>query len=170
MSQETVLACLKRLNYDFKHFNLNDFIEHIQGIRRRDILLIAWSFDHDLSALWIRAETADYVFYNAEHHVIHQTHGILHELGHIVLAHHCHPIKEVLPANLLAQLKLAEPQGHTRMAAPRFLNSSDEEDAEAFAYEIQRYVVHTQRLQGLIGQGSSIAVLNDYVAGLAFDG
>lgn len=64
MKKQNLSETIEQLGYDFKHFDLQDFIEHIQNRRRREIILAAFPFAHELSGIWVRAETADYL-YNA---------------------------------------------------------------------------------------------------------
>lgn len=63
-----MLKVIKQLAYDFENFDLQHFIEHIQKLRQRDIILFPATFGHELSAVWVRAETTDYIFYNTIHH------------------------------------------------------------------------------------------------------
>ena len=79
---------IESLEYDFRQFSLEDFVDHIARRKRREIILQSWSFDSkELSALWLPQETAHYIFFNARYHQLHQTHSILHELAHLVLNH-----------------------------------------------------------------------------------
>lgn len=169
MKKQIMLDVIDQLGYDFKHFDLNHFIDHIQRRRRREIIIVPADFDHELSALWVRAETADYIFFNISHHIIHQTHSILHELAHITLNHQCMPIKDVLPPELLAELHSDEPLGRPRIIKPNLRDTPEEQEAEAFVYIIQREVMNANRMEQLLGQGSSIQKLNKYVEGMAFD-
>src|SRR5690606_10150230 len=141
----------------------------IQRYRRREIILGPADFDHELSALWVRAETADYIFFNMTHHIIHQTHSVLHEIAHIILDHQCAPISDILPPELLAELQFNEPVGRPRIMKPELHDTPEEQEAEAFVYIIQREIMNANRMEQLLGQGSSIQKLNKYVEGMAFD-
>lgn len=166
MKNTIMLEVINQLGYDFKKFDLQNFIDHIQHRRQRDIILVPAVFGYELSAVWVRAETADYAFYNTTHHPIHQTHSILHELAHITLEHSCVPIDDILPAELLAELDISNPIGRPRIATPLFKDSEEERAAEEFVYVIQQQVINANRLEQLIEQGSSNKILNKYVSGM----
>lgn len=161
-----MLKVIEQLAYDFENFDLQHFIDHIQKLRQRDIILLPATFGHELSAVWVRAETADYIFYNTIHHIIHQTHSILHEIAHITLEHSCIPVDAILSPELLAELETTKPVGRPRIARPLFQDSEEEQAAEAFVYVIQKQVINANRLEQLLGQGSSNQVLNKYVSGM----
>ena len=169
MKKQIMLDVINQLGYDFNHFDLYHFIDHIQRHRRREIILVPADFDHELSALWVRAETADYIFFNTNRHIIHQTHSILHEIAHITLDHQCIPISDVLPPDLLVELHSDGPIGRPRIVKPTLHVTPEEQEAEEFVYIIQREVMNANRIEQLLGQGSSIQKLNKYVEGMAFD-
>lgn len=166
MKNTSILKDIEQLAYDFENFDLHHFIEHIQQLRQRDIILVPSVFGHELSAVWMRAETADYIFYNTTHHLIHQTHSILHELAHITLEHSCIQVADVLAPEILAELKITEAVGRPRRATRLFKDSEEEQEAEAFVYAIQKQVINANRFEQLIGQGSSNQILSQYVSGM----
>lgn len=170
MEKQIIEDNIHQLGYDFNHFDLHSFIDHIQKHRGRDIILVPVSLNHEVSALWIRADTADYIFYNNTHHSIHQTHSILHELAHITLDHACIPISDVLLPELLEEFLTSQPLGRPRIATPTAQDSPEEAAAEAFVFAIQKEVMNANRMEQLVGQGSSIPAFNAYVEGMAFDG
>jgi hypothetical protein len=159
---------VESLDYDFKRFDLADFIEHIARIQRREIIAKAVAFAPEVSAAWVRGETADYVFYNNNLHPVHRSHSILHELAHILLGHDCHAVDVALLQGVDNQWNTNQPQGRLRVANhPR--DDVQEQDAEAFVYCIQQRLVATDRRQALMGRSSSIAPLARWVDGMAFE-
>lgn len=158
-----------RLGYDFNQFELAHFIRHTERLQRREILVIPLPFEPGLSAVWIRAETADYIFYNERTHPIHQTHNILHELAHILLDHTCWPIDQALPPELLALVRTSQMQGRLRKADPHLRADQEEQEAEAFVFLIQKCLVTANRMTQLMGQSSSIDALRQWVDSMAFD-
>src|SRR5687768_870446 len=126
------------LNYDFKDFSLEDFIDHIARLERREIILQSWPFQKkELSAIWLPQETAHYILYNACYHQIHQTHSILHEVAHLVLGHSRHSLQDCLDAELLKEFTGLSLIGRPRWVATRLENDPEEMEAEAFVCEIQ---------------------------------
>jgi Zn-dependent peptidase ImmA (M78 family) len=112
-----VQAVIDGLDYDFKQFSVSHFIQHLEALRARDIILRSVPFDQGLHGFWVRAETADYVFFNRRTHDVHQVHHILHELGHMVLGHRLRDLSSFLPPVLVVQLRAsisAALQGHYR--------------------------------------------------------
>jgi hypothetical protein len=169
----TVSEKLKRvvdqLRYDFSEFELNHFVEHIERLQRREIIVRPIPFEIGLSAVWVRAETADYIFYNSSTHAIHKTHNILHEIAHILLGHTCRTIDEVLPPELLVQAHNSSLQGRLRKADPYLRTDPEEQEAEALVFLIQKKLVSANRMAQLMGQSSSIDALRRWADGMAFE-
>lgn len=166
---KTLKEVIDQLGYDFSQFELAHFIQHIEQLQRREILVMALPFEPGLSALWIRAETADYIFYNARTHPVHQLHNILHELAHIILNHSCHAIDQALPPDILSLTRAAHPQGRLRKADPHLRMDQEEREAEAFVFLIQKRLMAANRMNRLMGQSSSINALRRWVDSMAFD-
>ena len=156
------------LDYDFGCFDLGHFIDHIARRQRREIIVAAVDFAPELSAAWVRGETADYIFYNASAHSVHQMHSILHELGHIILGHSCQPIERLLPPELVSELAASNAGGRLR-ASGQPCEDAQEQEAEAFVYAIQQRLVPARRIQTLMGRSSSIESLRRWVDGMAFE-
>ena len=168
---EKLKEVIDRLEYDFSQFELAHFIQHIERLKRREIILTPLPFEPGLSAVWIRAETADYIFYNVRTHPIHQTHNILHELAHILLDHTCWTIEQEqgLPPELLDHVQTSPLQGRLRKADPHLRADHEEQEAEAVVFLIQKRLVTANRISQLMGQSSSIDALRRWVDGMAFD-
>ncbi|MEO1439203.1 MAG: hypothetical protein AAFV33_02300 [Chloroflexota bacterium] len=163
-----VQVALNRLNYDFQHFSVDHFVRHVETHTRREIILNRLSLDLRLSALWIRAETADYIFYNQNVHPVLQNHSILHELAHIVLKHPAHRVEDVLTPELVTQLHARPAKGRLRLAEPTHRQGVEEREAERFVVLIQRRVLEARRLEILKGPSTSNVALREWVDGMGF--
>jgi hypothetical protein len=170
LNLKQIEVVVDNMKYDFTHFKLSAFIDHIECLKRRPILVLPSKFqDEALSAVWVKAETAHYMLYNYRYHRIHVTHSVLHEIAHLMLGHPCHKLDEVLAPELIAELRLSNPIGHSRKVSPTFMSTPEEREAEAFVYSIQQRVKNANRLYELMGQGSSIEALNRYVSPMGFE-
>jgi hypothetical protein len=159
---------VENLGYDFNDFEIDHFIRHVERLKRREIILVPMALELGLYALWIPQNTAHYIFFNSQAHAIQQTHSILHELAHIVLNHSRKPIDQVLPAALMAQLQTPTPQGRLRKVDPLLREDSEEREAEAFVFIIQKHLLTARRIDELTGQTSSIEGLRRWVDSMAF--
>ncbi len=156
VEHEKLNRIIKSLTYDFSQFQVDDFISHVERHRRREIIVRRFPLEPDLSALWIRAETADYIAYNERTHQIQQTHNILHEVAHNLLQHSLRPLDQVLPPELMALAISPFALGRRRPADPRLRNDAEEQEAETFVLLIQQRLVRAQRLTALMGPSSSV--------------
>ncbi len=162
------LEVIRQLQYDFRQFSVPDFVAYLVQMRQRDIVLKPARFKPGLHGMWIRADTADYVFYDCATHPIHQVHHILHELGHLILKHEPHPLDDVLPAELLSNLmEQATPTGHCRQWEPEA--SWQEQEAEAFVYCLQREILIAGRMTALTHPETSIDELKRFTWSLAYN-
>jgi hypothetical protein len=163
-----VQAVVDGLNYDFNQFTVPHFIDHLETLRARDIILQGVSFDQGLHGFWIRAETADYVFFNRRTHEVHQIHHILHELGHMMLKHQLHDLALLLPPKLVARLRSLTPalQGHCRSWNPNDI--PEEREAELFVRRLQHEILLARRLAALTHPVTSISALSRFTRGLGY--
>ena len=162
---------IEKLEYDFKQFSLEDFVDHIARRKRREIILRSWAFNSkELSALWLPQESAHYILFNATYHQTHQIHSILHELAHLVLGHSVRSVRDILDTKLIEELGGFSFLGRPRwVAASRLETDPEEIEAEAFVCAIQSRVMLANRLDSLRGKGSSSEYLNRYVSSAAYD-
>jgi hypothetical protein len=163
-------AVVDGLGYDFRQFTVPHFIAHIQALRQRDIILHGVPFDRGLHGFWVRAETADYVFFNRRTHTTHQVHHILHELGHMVLRHRLRDLSAFLPPELAAQLRTSispELRGHCRHWDPH--DTPEEQEAEWFVRCLQREILLAGRLSALTHPDTSIDALGRFTRSLGYD-
>lgn len=166
--EDRVQEAVAHLNYDFRHFTLPHFIDHLIHLRRRDIILKAFPFDRDIYGLWLRAETADYVFYSRSTHQVHATHNILHELGHIVLNHPGQDLSILRP-----QLAACLPTGSAPAVRGQFRtvipgSGPEEYEAELFVRHLQCEIRNANRLEQLTRRSSSIDELDRFTRSLGY--
>jgi len=139
------------LDYDYSAFTLPHFTDHAAGFVRKEILLISHELEKTLSGIWVRKQTAHYVFYNNQLHSILQFHTILHEIAHIVLGHTPKPLDHYLNEDILRKYNLTQPIGKAR-ANPQGNKLDDEEqEAEEFVFLIQHQLIQLNRSSELFG-------------------
>lgn len=97
---------------------------------------------------------------------MHQIHIILHEVAHMLLQHPLHPIQEIMPPALLAELE-QDAYGHLRTITR--LKDVYEQEAEDFVYAIQKQIVYSERMVELTRGVSSIEDLKPFLSGLLYD-
>lgn len=170
---ERVQMTIQHLGYDFSRFTLEDFVTYLKQWRQdnRAIFIRGYAFeDEEVDGLWVRADTADYIFYDLRSHPVHQNHIRLHELGHIVLRHRGQPLHDILPPRLLATLGQTFPAdafgGLFRAFESR--QKLEELEAEVFAHHVQRYVIQANRLDQLTKHSSSIELLERFTRSLGY--
>lgn len=139
------------LDYDYSTFTLPHFTDHVAGFVRKEILLIPYELEKTLSGIWVREQTAHYIFYNDQLHSILQSHTILHEIAHIVLGHTPKPLDHYLNEDILREYNLTQPIGKAR-ANPQDNKLDDEEqEAEEFVFLIQNQLMQLNRSSELFG-------------------
>jgi predicted SprT family Zn-dependent metalloprotease len=147
------------LQYDFRQFEIENFVHHLEAQRTRSILCVPYNFRSDITGIWIPAETADYIFYTCYTHPIHQIHIMLHEIAHMLLKHEHMRISEVLPTDADI-FHLTRDVGF--MNSPRIQNDQQEQEAEAFVYLIQQQLVAVRRFDQLTRAVTSIKGLDRF--------
>lgn len=166
---KSVSAVIEQLNYDFGRFELNHFLDHIQRMRKRKLILMPTTLKHEIVAMWVYTDRADYIFFKSSDHVIHRTHNILHEIAHMMLDHKRIPLEDVLTPELFHELFSGQITGRPRRITREPSNDIEELEAEEFVFAIQERVMVTNRIEHLLDKASSISELNSYVEGMGFD-
>ena len=170
MNEREIEQLIDRLEYDFTVFEPVDFVKHIERRVRRPVVLIGGEFDPDTSAIWIRTRVAHHILYNVLLHPVQQIHGILHEVGHILLSHPCEPIENVFTREQLQRYGLLGlVEGRLRHVDSSIKPSPYEIEAEKFVFCLQRRLLKANRLTMLRGQSTSIERLRDHVDVMAFE-
>ena len=147
MDLTVVRQAVEQLNYDWRQFTLDDFIRHVQQHRGRPITIIGVSL-LEFSGLCLSTPVQDYIFYATNRHPTLQQHAKLHEIAHLVLDH-----------TLLAQYRLqsnphleillhVKTRQHRTRLDPQLQREEDE--AEYFAFLVQKAVAERQRLHELL--------------------
>ncbi len=166
-----VRRAIAGLHYDFSRFTIPHFIAHLESLRQREIILNGVAFEGRLHGLWVRAETADYVFFDSRTHPVHRVHHILHEVGHMVLGHRLHDLAAFLPPELVAQLRaVISPELHGHCRRWDLHDTPDEREAELFVRLLQREILLAGRLTALTHPDTSIGALGRFTRSLGYDG
>ena len=139
------------LNYDYSIFTIPHFTDYVAGFARKEILLIPYELEKTLSGIWVREETAHYVFYNNQLHLILQVHTILHEMAHIVLKHKPKPVEHYLNDDILKEYNLTHPVGKARENPQVNNTNTEEQEAEEFVFLIQHQLMQLNRSSELFG-------------------
>lgn len=156
LNNTSIELALEKLGYDFSIFDLDDFVDYVAGDVRREIIVRPRVLEKRVTGIWVKADTAHYVFYNSTLHRIHQIHSILHELAHIVLRHPPKPLDEIFSKDLLKDYDLIPFVGMARSIDILQHNDPHEVEAETFVYTIQGQLTAADRLKILTGQATSI--------------
>lgn len=156
---------IHQLNYDFGQFTIDDFIEHVREYRQRAILTFPFVFRSASSGAWMPCETADYVFYSANAHVVLKVHIMLHEIGHILLNHRCLDLAEILPPEILA---LQKPSLRLRTIKKEKETDPEELEAEMFVRELRAQIMAANRIEYLMNP-TSVKEFTKFVQGLGYD-
>jgi hypothetical protein len=160
VDNDRVHATLNALAYPFDHFQLDHFIAHVAQYRNKPILTLTIAFAPTLYGVWIPAKQRDYIFCNDSLQPIHQTHIILHEIAHMLLAHPLHRVDRVLPPDLRQELGGQQLMGRMRVApTDHLMENREEQESERFVYLIQRQLVWVNRLAELTKESTSIEQL-----------
>ena len=154
---------LSELNYDFRDFTIDHFIDWIETVRGRKFILYPWTMPSGMFGAWMTVgdEPKEYIFYRDSISRLHQIHVILHELSHFLCGHPTKTITKkliqesfnsgrVLPFNDLVQLRSPE-------------MSVYEHEAESLASLIQDQVIRYSQVEQLTRGGSSDENIADYL-------
>jgi hypothetical protein len=154
---------LSELNYDFRDFTIDHFIDWIETVRGRKFILYPWTMPSGMFGAWMTDgdEPKEYIFYRDSISRLHQIHVILHELSHFLCGHPTKTITKkliqesrnsgrVLPFNDLVQLRSLE-------------TSIYEHEAESLASLIQNQVIRYSQIERLTRGISSDENIADYL-------
>ncbi len=154
------------LNYDFEQFSLQHFLQHVQHVRKKEIVLRPYPFRGDLTGLWIPAKHADYIAFSDPAHSIFRTHIIIHEIGHMLLNHRLHRLADVIPPDLLEELSSVELLIEFR--GLRY-DEPSEQEAEFFVHYFQKQITKAKGFTYLTGEATSITEIARFMKGLGYD-
>lgn len=151
---------IHRIGYDFEDFTIDHFIKHIEQITRRDIILQSYPLSSQISGIWVKAQTANYIIYNDNHHPTYQNHIILHEIAHIMLGHQPKPLINVLPELMgvgLFRTYLVDDQ------------SVEEIEAETWVNLLHSQIMKNGRFSMLLKQSTTVSALEPFITGMSID-
>lgn len=169
-TRTTVQAVVEVLDYDFDHFEIEDFQRHIAKRRTRPLSVRYVPLAPELFGFWYPTANTDYIAVNTNLHPAHRIHTLLHEIAHMLLGHRGMDLRELLGEDLIRQLGVLASEGHLRSATTIDQTTNlQEREAEEFALIIRRKLVTAHRLQELYGEPTSIDTLRPYVRGLDFN-
>jgi hypothetical protein len=168
MSIETRMkALLDRLDYDFSHFTMDDFIDWVQAYKGRRISFIPWDMPPGMFGVWMSDadEAVEHVFIDKNIPPLHRVHIQLHELSHIVCDHPTVRLtKDEMRSLLMQAVERPEVLGEALLRAPA--KQEMEQEAEMLASLIQHRVIAHQRLQQLSIAASSHESVVDHLEAL----
>lgn len=155
--QSAMESLLSGLHYDFRQFDLLQFLDWIRGTHATEILPVSIPMPPELFGAWVHANspTCEYIFFDAKLPPFHQAHIILHEICHYLCEH---GTKICTHADVLALIEHAE-KGDMEYVR-RFFGSDirqrsedrhslKEQQAETLALLIQEQVDDQSRLHAL---------------------
>jgi hypothetical protein len=146
MDPERVRLAVEQLHYDWRQFTLEDFIRHVERCRGRTITIIGVPLE-EFSGICISMGARDYIFFDTHRHPALQLHAQLHEIAHLVLDHSAPVQYRSLLSPLEHILLHVNTRQHRLRSDARM--QQEEDEAEYFAFLIQRAVADSRRLHEL---------------------
>ena len=148
MDRKKVQNTVGSIQYDWKHFDFNDFLNQvIQQHGRRIAIIETPNLAFGGYCVSVKQHVYDYIFVNADDHPISILHNKIHEIGHFLLNH-------------LDSVDIIDSHDELRNLMMRFsrLRSyanmtpelrAEEREAEYFAYLVTQNVAKARRLHEL---------------------
>ncbi len=159
-----ILNVLNELQYDFRGFSIEEFVNRIGGIKGRQIYRIPWDMPAATFGAWLsdEDEPREYIFYRKDVPPVHQIHIQLHELAHFLLGH---PTLKINRERIASSLKGQETLPFTEYVLSRSTKKSEyEAEAETLASLIQEQAIRNSRLDQLTRDISSDEKLARFVS------
>lgn len=167
MDRRKVQAVVQALDYDFTAFTIESFVQYVERLRQRPIILQAYAFSRELSGMVFSYNGVDFIIYLESAHPILQTHIILHEIAHMLLKHPGKPIREMVSPEIRKEFQ-SDLWGLTRSVAVNRHRDDYEYEAEYFVKLIQRKVMKQRRIDALTAPGTSIDELRPFIESIPF--
>lgn len=149
-------AMLEYLDFDYEHFTVERYIQHIEGCLQRIVEPVPFDLSPATSGACVRKADRDLIFFNQNRHTILQEHIILHESAHLLFNHTLLKINlEEFGDNVSQTFKLG---AHFRTydvilaaAIAQYLpmNADQEAEAEAFARQFMSKIQNHKRRRDL---------------------
>lgn len=146
---------LAELQYDFRSFTIEHFINWVGGRKGRQIYAIPRDLPVGLFGAWFTddLEPNEYIFYRMNASPMHQIHMQLHELAHFLFGH---PTIHINREKLAASIHDKSPLPFNELVLYRSTKKSEiETEAEILASLIQEQVIRHSHLDQLTGGISS---------------
>lgn len=85
--RQKVEKAIDELGYDFSNYSLESLVRHLESKRDRIIDTKGLELSYRTSGAYVQTPHKDFIMYNSNRNQLMQTHGFLHEVGHMVLEH-----------------------------------------------------------------------------------
>jgi hypothetical protein len=160
---EKAKMLLGEINYDFRKFTMEDFIEGIEDCKERSILSLPFPMSGGIFGAWISddEEPWEYIFYRNDVPQIHQVHIQLHEIAHFLCGHPTLRINEkVIQEFLRYKTNVALLESAIQRSGA---TSEQEIEAETLANMIQEKIIGFSRLDQLTQAPSSDEKISKYL-------
>ena len=146
---------LSELQYDFRSFSIEHFINWVGGKRDRQIISIAWKMPAGLFGAWFSddVEPNEYIFYRINATPMLQIHIQLHEIAHFLFGH---PTLRINREKIAASINDKTPLPFNELVLCRSTKKSEiETESEVLASMIQKKAIRYSHLDQLTGGISS---------------
>jgi Zn-dependent peptidase ImmA (M78 family) len=149
---EVVARLIESLDFNWFDFSIDSFVRFVAHRQRRAVLLFPWAFDAAITAAWVRGQKHDFIFFRESAPPVLQTHGILHELGHLLLSHRGISMDDADIAQVLQSLASQKSS---------VTDGLEEQQAEDFAQLVSLRIRQAKR-HHREGPGTTIDALRPY--------
>lgn len=148
MDRKKVENTIRNINYDWKSFDFDDFLNHVIQQHGRHIELIEIAnLAFSGYCVSVKHHTFDYIFVNADDHPISSLHNKIHEIAHFLL-NHLDSVDVIDSHDQLKNLmmRFSRLRSYANMT-PEL--RAEEREAEYFAYLVTQNVAKARRLHEL---------------------
>lgn len=145
------------LSIDFRQFTMEQFINRIEQIKSRRILLLPMALPSHIDGAWVSDSERpyEYIFYDTGLPPIQQIHVQLHEIGHFLWGHETLRItSENLPELIQAVQRQTMSSTLSGLLMRSVKDDAKEDEAEAVAAIIQSRVIQASRINELSTKAS----------------
>ncbi len=160
---EKAKVLLGEIDYDFRKFTMDNFIEWIEDCKGRSILSMPFPMSGGIFGAWISddEEPWEYIFYRNDVPQIHQVHIQLHEIAHFLCGHPTLRINQQIIEDFLKHKNNVD---LLESAIQRSGATSEQEtEAETLANLVQEKIIGFSRLDQLTRAPSSDDKISKYL-------
>ena len=140
---------LSELNYDFHAFSIDHFIDWIETVTGRKLLLFPWPMPSGMFGAWMSDgdEPREFIFYRNDVRTLHQIHIQLHEIAHFLCGH---PTKSITKREIQESRESGTPLPFDQLVKLRSAEKTVYEfEAESLASLIQEQVIRNSQIEQL---------------------